>query len=949
MSAEKASALRAAINAANLADIIEQRKATLAKVGSRTAEGVKIRMPDSIGDPTKTPTSPEVKIVQRIGKIRSLLKANIGKREEDLAKAERKVSPTKLQSAAAEYIAEFNTTSELIGLIEQGVLPEAEAALPAYKRKLDLLEALPKRYPTLQEGIAELEVSGTQATRPGLPAGRERDTVRGSQDTAIHTQHDRTAALIDLLTKAQTRGALMNAASICEELGMTHSALRTALKRLEFEGYPIDSRRGPQGGYKMGARGRDRVGGVMPVERHPLVEEYVEKAYRDALRGYLDGASVDDLIQILSPTGTRDAIQVGDDLLAAVDTIFENNQFLPITVGGRILRVDRVSLEQAIIRNFGVPVTEEPINLPSEVRLSDRESVILHLLRNKSSIMHVLDLKDIERELERQDIKLGNPATTIATTLVSLRKKIRASGLEIILADQLSGDEKRGYFLKRATSYIQAVRREQPVKEPQVIDTGEAEFGLLSRVDVSTIATTLKTYRHFLNAILQLDLSEAQRKQGDGAINEDIMQELTDLGVAKIDAKDILGFRLQALDKIEQIVTSADFEEQWLQISQQNESVGILLLHLSVLRDIRGTIDGSAEKINGIELLRRRFKDPQLGVRGYTVISSEGAKVGLVYERKVENDGVSSIVVHVEIPGNAAYKGNTLLELNKETAEDSGITRGGTEPITFGTSSVKPDSMASAAAVPVGKRELLEIERNRPTLREEVHGLFNTLFDAKEALFSGIAGYDEVAATFPQLTKEVLDTLVAGDYISKTGRRDRSQFDVVAIATALYLTDANNKFLDAGLKRQVQQVVNEEYEAFRDLVEDTGNNGNGGKQGNKASGIEGRDPQIRNTIRETLQDILSHDQLRRPIYPAAVGMVYTRLSDAVFNSLVEDELVVFTRDYRSGRRFTVDAIEIAIALYLTDPKRKDTLDGRMKKQVRGIVTQEYEKLLEEKN
>jgi len=253
------SILQRAESAVVIAGLIDQRTGTLGRIGSRTAPGVAIRLPESIATGTSLPTGAEIQTAKRIANARRVVAASIDQNTQELAEVEAGLTVDALRAAAPEYLKELQARQDLVALAEGGFLLEARAALPIYTKRLRGFEALSERYPALREGrvqvggdvevvkpaeVAVVQDEQADPTLITLPTGEvvQLSTPLSGEDRAIleylvraekRTQADN---LIAEFLRGKTRGAL-------------HPHLRRIAAALTATGYEIHAQRGRRGGY----------------------------------------------------------------------------------------------------------------------------------------------------------------------------------------------------------------------------------------------------------------------------------------------------------------------------------------------------------------------------------------------------------------------------------------------------------------------------------------------------------------------------------------------------------------------------------------------------------------------------------------------------------------------------------------------------------------------------
>ena len=354
---------------------------------------------------------------------------------------------------------------------------------------------------------------------------------------------------------------------------------------------------------------------------------------------------------------------------------------------------------------------------------------------------------------------------------ITNKRKLVGTGVKLLIAYDDPGRIKRkiiGYHLGTLGQELRGAEKEHEIfttDEQATVSVEIAEFGNLSKLDVALIAERLESNRDRLEPFL------GERRVG--LIKESELSELIDLatdqqleslsGLSEEERVFVIhSYTVNAFNKAKNLLNDLNFDEILETIDEKNPNVWSLLVNLS---EINGVIEKSGRE-EGVSLIG---KEP-------------GALEAIISELETQN----------QIP-------------QLQTTDEVG---GEAEAIVFTTQ--KPSILAEGNGDKEEHR-LSVLERQDPQIRIKLNSYYDEILGKPE--LSGPVSPAIVTRYYPKLKQGFVEHAVGEGWIlpiQDRNNKSHKRYDAPRIVALLYLY--NNKNLHARLKKQVQEIANQEYQ-----------------------------------------------------------------------------------------------------------------------------------------
>ncbi len=627
-----------------------------------------------------TRTTDKINVTLRVGRARrglGLFEKKVDEQRTQLAKVTEEIA-----ARPGEYTSLVSLRGKQLGqlsdLASQGYLSNDEVA--DARAEYQKFIFLPDEIPALREGIAQIQET---ASKPGdlreetsvqgdepvpnlvetevvqakpedtyiLPDGREIKGRLGQLLLLLPVLPDEPTE--DTLEKIPDTNTLIAALypgvdrkKARDSLSVALSNARRVLIETDLKIVNITQRgRSDPGRYYLGVSPQAAEGANdTSSDIAPQKDRSIQQAHLDAVRAYLDGRLSDDIFHALQSSGARGVRNLGEagDVVArAIGRLMTRREDGTLTPdeaavlaqipASRIADAHRRIFFDGIHEAFR-PEGEAPdvIELPEGIRLTDREIQVFELLQGASA-------QRIRTPGEVASF-LGVSKEDVPTIISRLRGKLKAHGIVIPLADELSVEEDRvGYRLARANPHVEVVpvANDNGVELPELPES-PAEFGTLSKVDVGVVASALKTNREFLAQVVKIGSDVSLLEEGMLNALSDRYGE-TGVDFSKFDKQQrqrlITRMRQEAFDKVKGLVGSADsFEE----IKTKDPHVAALLTNLSAMQEVEVEIARNGDEprwVQGMDAFRVLVTEPEVLRAGVRVKDVTGEPVAQVVVR----------------------------------------------------------------------------------------------------------------------------------------------------------------------------------------------------------------------------------------------------------------------------------------------------------------------------
>lgn len=384
--------------------------------------------------------------------------------------------------------------------------------------------------------------------------------------------------------------------------------------------------------------------------------------------------------------------------------------------------------------------------------------------------------------------------------------------------EKVTGEAAKGISTPKAEAIQEAEKKLRPIDQP--------EFGTLSRVDVASLAGAILTHRQLLGTILeQKGLALAEESVLNEVIgligNEPLIEtketepaertaivETQESDPARHAAK-VIQMRIDVLDKIKAIMKNPQAFDQIIEeATEQNTNVGLLLLHLSEIESVQGSLSGKKEQIDGIDFLKTLITDKEARKTGLILKSKEEENPVRVFEQ-TDSGGINRTVVEPIVPDKRLTVGEEEEDAGKKITD---LVEGVKVEIVR-DEGVAPGRETDASVQETPKR-IREIESRDPEVRERINKYLDIIFSISKTELPLPASPGQVTRKIKRLKQILVESLIDEGLVpTLPGRKaDQYQLDATGIATALYLSYPKQKnTLDSKkLQREIQNIVREE-------------------------------------------------------------------------------------------------------------------------------------------